>query len=196
MEKSQQLAGAAQQREFYEGKPTGLQLTLVCKTTPTEGQDRKYVKGGKEAQWKLQVYEWKREAGTNREWFIQGETRRYYATGGSTIRKPWAPHIRKNNCQDCGTWGHFECGQNNTRPQFFNCNQTHLTEDCTIGASSLEEVQREKKANLDAREADLKAKEEERNRLVKEEEARVARYKERMAKLNVEIAAGKTAGRA
>lgn len=33
--------GQHNSREHYEGEPTGLQLTIVSKTTPTEAVDRK-----------------------------------------------------------------------------------------------------------------------------------------------------------
>ena len=55
--------GQHNSREHYEGKPTGLQLTIINETTPTEGVDRKYTVQGKEVERKFRVFKWKRALG-------------------------------------------------------------------------------------------------------------------------------------
>ena len=80
MEISEQVAtwlGQHKSREHYKGKPTGLQLTIVSKTIPSEGADRKYIVRGKEVERELKLFEWKRAPGTDRWWFTQGNARRY-----------------------------------------------------------------------------------------------------------------------
>lgn len=55
--------------EIYEGKPTGVQISILSERAPEKAVDRKYIKGGKEvAARELEVCEWKREPGTKREW--------------------------------------------------------------------------------------------------------------------------------
>lgn len=54
--------------DFCGGEPTGLRMSIVSKETPNQGVDRKYVIGGVVAEArKFEVFEWPREAGTNRE---------------------------------------------------------------------------------------------------------------------------------
>ena len=169
-------AGQGNSREHYEGEPAGLRLTIISETVPGEGVDRKYTVQGKEVVRKFRVHEWKRAPGTDREWFMQDNVRRYYATTGPTIFPPWKPWIHPKNCKDCGKYGHLSCGQNPTRPTYFNCKQCHLTEDCTFGTRSLEEVRRQQEENR-------QHIEEQKEKLVREEKERVRIYEEKLQAL-------------
>ena len=115
--------GQHKSREFIEGKPTGLQISIISEVTPTEGVDRKYIVRGVEVP--PRVFEWKRAPGTDREWFMQDNVRRYYSTTGPP---PWALWINPKNCQRVRSQGmHPEPNQT----LCFNCKQCHLTEAVT-----------------------------------------------------------------
>ena len=73
-------------------------MTSISETTPKDAVDRKYVAYGKELEARrINVFDWKREPGSNREWFVQGQARRYGTTGGGTAQQEDRPNAR------CGT---------------------------------------------------------------------------------------------
>ena len=104
-------------REFYQGKPRGLQLTIVSEVAPTEGVDRKYVvKGTEVAPRTIKIFEWKRVPGIDREWFVQDNVRRYDSKIGPTIHRPWASWVNSKNCHDCGMGGRTSTSDAKPRP--------------------------------------------------------------------------------
>jgi len=138
-----QWAGQRRNLDTYEGKETGLVMTIITRGEEIPARqcvDSPYMVNEKRVVRELEVYKLHRDSHAH-NCYTDKEAYRVssrMSEHGPYAPPQWTPNYRKDRCRDCGDWRHQRCGQNMKQPVCNLCQGLHLDRGYARGVESRE----------------------------------------------------------